>query len=249
MLDRKTSKKPIDHIRKHLTITMNAPISIKDEAYIQVLKQIKENPDEEKTKRGWNFLAILSACYSPSLSLYYSILNYLLYEIKHNEDRNIIRRANYIFIRLVKVFGKKRKNIPSNNEITHIENMKTMMIPVYFFSESLVYMPVESYTTVKDLKTNLMKKMKFSQNKIQFYCLEEIKLKKDKDISEERFMIESNILCDDFSLWEKQVNEGNKNNESIDFKIYLKILIYYQYSENDIDTTTMTYIQVRLFIT
>lgn len=179
MFDRKTSKKPIDHVRKHLTITMNANVHIKDEAYLHVLKQIKENPDEENTKRGWNFFAILSCCFAPSPSLYYSILNYLLYEIKHNQDKNIVNRSNYIFIRLVNVFEKKRKHIPSNSEIMHIENMKTMIIPVYFFSESFVFMPCESYTTVKDFKTNLMRKMKFSQNKIQYYCLQEIKNKKD----------------------------------------------------------------------
>jgi len=179
MFDRNTSKKPIDHIRKHLTITMNGPMCLKDEAYIQVLKQIKGNPDEEKTKRGWNFLTILSACFAPSESLYYSILNYLLYEIKHNSDQNIVRRSNYIFIRLVKVFGKKRRNIPSNNEITHLENMKTLMVPIYFFSESFVYLQVESYSTIKDIRTNLMKKMKFSQNKIQYFSLCEVKNKKE----------------------------------------------------------------------
>jgi hypothetical protein len=184
MFDRKTSKKPLDHIRKFLTITMNSPAAIKDESYLQVLKQIKDNPDEEKTKRGWNFLAILSACYAPSASLYYALLNNLLYEIKHNEDQNIVRRSNYIFIRLVNVFERKRKHIPSNSEIMHIENMKTMMMPIYFFSQAFVYMPVESYTTIKDLKSNLMKKMKFSQNKIQFYCFQEIRqeVKSRKDI-------------------------------------------------------------------
>jgi len=179
MFDRKTSKKPIDHVRKFLTITMNANIAIKDEAYLQVLKQIKENPDEENTKRGWNFFAILAASFAPSTSLYYSILNYLLYEIKHNEDKLIVKRSNYIFKRLVNVYERKRRNIPSNNEITHIENMKTMIVPVYFFSGSFVYMPCESYTTIRDLKTNLMRKMKFSQNKIQYYCLQEIRNKRD----------------------------------------------------------------------
>ncbi len=179
MFDRKTSKKPIDHVRKHLAITMNAPMAIKDEAYVQVLKQINDNPDPEKTKRGWNFFAILSACFAPSPTLFYSILNYLLNEIKNSKDQNIVRRANYIFVRLCKVFDRKRKHIPSNNEITHIENMKTMMIPVYFFSESFVYMPVGSYTTVRELKRNLMRKLKFQQNKMQFYCLTEVRNKKD----------------------------------------------------------------------
>jgi len=57
-------------------------------------------------------------------------------------------------------------------------------------------------------------------------------------------MDDSVLLCDDLALCEKQVNEALKNMETIDFKIYLKILIYYPYSENDSDTLTMTYIQV-----
>jgi len=57
-------------------------------------------------------------------------------------------------------------------------------------------------------------------------------------------MDDSVLLCDDLALCEKQVNEALKNMETIDFKIYLKILIYYPYSENDSDTLTMTYLQV-----
>ena len=121
MFDRKTSKKPIEHVKKHLAITMNASTALKDEAYLQVLKQIKDHPDPEKAKRGWNFFSILACSFAPSKGLFYAILNYLLYEIKHNEDTNIIKRSNYIFVRLVKIFENKRKQVPSENEIMHIE--------------------------------------------------------------------------------------------------------------------------------
>ena len=121
MYDRKSTKKPIGHIRKHLTLTFNANSEVKDEAYIQVLKQITDNPDNVKNKRGWNFFAILACAYSPSSVLFYSILNTLLFEIKNNKDIDIVHRANFIFVRLVKSFEKQRKYIPSENEIMHIE--------------------------------------------------------------------------------------------------------------------------------
>jgi len=57
-------------------------------------------------------------------------------------------------------------------------------------------------------------------------------------------MEENALVCDDFAVWEKQVIEGLKAMETIDYKLYLKIMIYYQYTENDTDTITMTYIQV-----
>jgi len=121
MLDRKSTKKPLDHVKKHLTLTISSNQDLKDEAYIQVLKQIKEHPDPEKERRGWSFLSIIASSFAPSEELFYSILNYLLFEIKHNNDQIIIQRANYIFIRLVKIFENPRNNIPSDNEITHIE--------------------------------------------------------------------------------------------------------------------------------
>lgn len=43
MQDKKSSKSPIEFVKKHLKLCMNSPEDIKDEAYVQVLKQMKEN--------------------------------------------------------------------------------------------------------------------------------------------------------------------------------------------------------------
>ncbi len=61
-------------------------------------------------------------------------------------------------------------------------------------------------------------------------------------------MNDNDLLCDDLALWELQTNEAIKKMESCDFRMYLKIMLYYPYSENDIDTITMTYIQVSLIL-
>jgi len=121
MFDRKSTKKPIEHVKKHLKLTLHGTLELKDEAYIQVLKQIKDNPDIENTKRGWSFLSILACSFTPSPALFYSILNYLLYEIKNNDETYIVRRANYIFVRLVRTYEHKRHYIISDNEMVHIE--------------------------------------------------------------------------------------------------------------------------------
>jgi len=43
MTDRKSSKVPLEHVKKHLNLTINSPIELKNEAYIQVLKQITKH--------------------------------------------------------------------------------------------------------------------------------------------------------------------------------------------------------------
>lgn len=241
MGDRRSSKKPIQHLIKHLKLTQNAPEDIKDEAYVQVLKQTHENKNYDNCMKGWNFLAVLASCYAPSLDLYYSILNYLIYEIRNNLDQNIVKRCNYILHRLTRTFEQKRKQIPSVQEIQHIEHMKPIMFPVYFFSGSFTMVPTESYTTVKELKTTIMRKMQLNISRIPYYSLYEICNK--PDVIEERFLDDLDRIVDITAIWAKEEADCQIKNTSIDFKIYLKILLYYGYNENDLDTITMHYVQ------
>ena len=121
MGDRKSSKKELAHLNKHLKISLFGPKEIKDEAYCQILKQITEHPNSERCLKGWKFFAILSCCFAPSPDLFYSILNFLLFEIRNSQDIDKVHHANYIFIRIIKSFESKRKHLPSEKEIKHIE--------------------------------------------------------------------------------------------------------------------------------
>ncbi len=123
--------------------------------------------------RGWNFMAILASCYAPSTELYYALLNWLSSETK-NPEKEIRQHANYVFKRLYKSFEQKRKQIPSDNEVIHIEHMKQIMFPIYFFSQTNTSIATESYTTVHDLKFSIMKKLQLSIAKIPYYCLYEV---------------------------------------------------------------------------
>jgi hypothetical protein len=241
MCDRTSTKKPVDHAKKIVALTLNSKEEMRDEAYVQVLKQMKNHKDPNKTLKGWNFLAILASSYAPSERLYYSILNFLFFEIKNNNDPNIVNRANYIFARLFKTFTSKRKNIPSDNEISHIEQLTPIYIPVHFFSNSSVYNAVESYTTVRELKNMVMKELNFSSNRGPYFGIYEVCNKKNQ--VEERFIDDSEKICDVMSLWDKEIEESLKNKEQVEFKLYLKIFIHYNYTETDNDTITIVFTQ------
>ena len=133
MGDRKSTKQPINHVRKFLKFAINSSEELKDESYIQLLRQINQHKDYDKCIRGWNFFSILASCYAPSLELYYSILNFLLNEHKINSDKNIIQRVNYIIVRLFKSFENRRTQIPSDEEIMHIEVIN------FYYSEYETY--------------------------------------------------------------------------------------------------------------
>ena len=241
MGDRRSAKKPIKNVKKHLELTLNSPEDLKDEAYVQVLKQIKDHKSYDRTIRGWNFFAILASCYAPSTDLYYGILNYLFSEIKTNTDPNIIKKSNYISMRLIHAYESKRKQIPSEEEILHIENMKQWMFPIHFFSDTHTLVPTESYTNVIDLKTSIMKKLQLNVTRIPYYALYEVCIK--DNVTEERFLDDLDRFVDILATWANEKEEYEKLKKHIEFKIYLKIQIYYPFKEDDIDTITLHYVQ------
>lgn len=115
------------------------------------------------------------------------------------------------------------------------------MFPVYFFSETNSFVTLESYHTIKDLKANIMKKLQFNPQRIPYYNLYEICHK--KDILEERFLDDNDKVVDIIAVWDKENQEFSKRKETIEFKMYLKLQLFNNYAETDIDTITMIYFQ------
>lgn len=65
---------------------MSSPEDLKDEAYLQVIKQITNNPNDESKEKGWNFFAVMASVYPPSMELYYCLIKYLLSIIDGNDE-------------------------------------------------------------------------------------------------------------------------------------------------------------------
>ncbi len=240
MGDRTSSKKKELHIKKHTAIAMSSPEELKDEAYLQVIKQITNNPSEESKERGWNFFAVMASVYPPSMELYYCLIKYLLSIIDGN-DENLQKKANYIAIRLMKTFDSKRRYPPSSLEMRYIDSMKPIPIEIKFASGAATTMQVESYTTIRELKLSVMKKLHLNVNRIPYYALYEICNK--PNCIEERYLSENHKVCDILSVWEKETDEYIKNRQQINFKIILKIQLYYNYNPEDLDSVTMHYVQ------
>lgn len=241
MGDIRSSKTPTKIIQKHLKLTLNSPGDLKDEAYVQILKQMKDHKSFERALRGWNMLAILASCYAPTTDLYYAIINDLIFEIRANTHPDIVKRCNYVLIRMINSYEARRKQVPSQDEIIHIEEMKQMMFPIHFFSDTYTMIPTESYTKVIDLKTSIMKKLELSLTRIPYYSLYEVCIK--DNATEERFLEDSERFVDITAVWAKEREEYAAMKKQIEFKIYLKIQMYYPYKEDDIDTITMHYVQ------
>lgn len=164
-----------------------------------------------------------------------------MYEIKNNIDKEIVKHANYVFVRLMRIFEVRRKHIPSDEELVHIEGMKPIMFPIYFFSNTHTLIPTESYTTIKELKQAIMNKLELLVSKVPYYSLYEV-CNKEKVI-EERFLEDIDRVVDIIAVWEREQEDHTKIKMKIEFRIYVKIFIYYDYSDDDPDTVTLLYVQ------
>ena len=247
MGDRKSSKSPQLHAVKHTRLAMGSPEEVKDEAYIQVIKQITRNPNPESAQKGWNLFAIMASCYPPSLELYYALIHYLLDIIKTG-DETLQKRANYIVMRLNKTFESRRRLSPSDLEIKHVEEMKPIIIEMNFFSGAATTCQVESYTTIRELKTQVMAKLNLNISRIPFFSIFEMCYK--TNCIEERYINEFDKVCDILSIWQRETDnykkEKAKNKDKddyIEFKFFLKLLLYYDFNPEDLDAVTMTYVQ------
>ena len=242
MGDRKSSKLPLLHAKKFVKIVLIGSDILRDEAYLQVYKQLHGNQKFDSIMRGWKMFAIISSCFVPKKpEIYNLILNYLFFELQNTKDNQIINHIKYIFVRMIKTKDKERHHVPSDEELACIEKLIPIDLPVKFFTGNQTLIKVESYTTIRDLKIQLMNKLDFNIQRAVYYSIYEICEKKSG--TEERFIDDSEKVCDILSVWSNELIRDKKTGDTSKFHLYLKLLIYYPFEKDDIDTISVVYHQ------
>ena len=242
MGDRKSSKSPMLHAKKYIKLVLIGNQILRDEAYLQIYKQLHGNPKYNSLMRGWKLMAIMASCFVPKNNdIYNIILNYLFFEMQNEKEQQIINHIKYIFVRMIKIKGKERHHVPCEEEITCVERLLSIELPVKFFTGTQTTIKVESYTTIKELKMELMTKLDFNIQRSIYYSIYEICEKKSG--TEERFIDDAEKVCDMLSVWNNEIEAMKKKGESCKFHLYLKLLIYYPFDKDDIDTLSVVYYQ------
>lgn len=216
---------------------------MRQEAFIQILKQIQENPNDKKRDSAWALFCMLSCSYIPSLSnnrLYYSLLHHLFYLSKINsENIEILKRIEYIYSHLFHTNSINRLEIPSQFEMQFIEKMRPITIPIHLFSGDFIFVSFESYNSVRQVKQSLFEKLDINPKRMGYYGIYEVATYENK--REERFLESSKNMADVLSSWERTRKLEQNINKQINFKLYLKIKYHFQISEEDTDTTSILF--------
>ena len=86
-----------------------------------------------------------------------------------------------------------------------------------------------------------MNKLDFNIQRAIYYSMYEICEKKSG--TEERFIDDGEKVCDILAVWNNEMEALKKKGETCRFHLYLKLLIYYPFEKDDIDTLSVVYYQ------
>ena len=242
MGDRKSSKLPVLHAKKYVNLVLRGNQILRDEAFLQIYKQIQGKKKYASVMRGWKIMAIFASSFVPKNNdIYNLILNFLFFEMQNAKEQQIINHIKYIFVRMIRMKGKERHHVPSEEELECIEKLIPIDLPVKFFTGNQTNIKVESYTTIRDLKVELMNRLDFNIQRAIYYSIYEICEKQSG--TEERFIDDGEKVCDILSVWSTEMEKDKKKGETSKFHFYLKLLIYYPFEKDDIDTLSVVYHQ------
>ena len=239
---RRSSKEPILHAKKILLLVRQANPIIKDEAYLQVYKQLHDNHEYDSYMAALKMLAILSSSFVPdNKNIYLFILKYLYEEMRDNKNELVLSHVKYIFQRMLKTKEHERKNLPCKEALEFIEFLRPTPIIVYLFDGNKINVNVESYTSIKEVKEKVINSLFLDNQNSMNYCLYEICTKVNG--TEERFLDDSERVCDIISVWKSEMDKDIKKKIESYFRFYFRILIFTPFGKDDVETLTRVFYQ------
>jgi len=202
MGDRKSSKPAIEHAKKLLRNIMFLPIGIRDELYMQICKQTTQNPRIASAIKGWELMVFCVATFPPSKQLKTYLLDFITKAIEENIDPKITALAEVAKTNLPKIILMgHRKQVPSKLELESLINSKPVAIQVNLCNDTFKTLATDSYTLVKDIEDELVKKYNLT-------CRSPFAMYERAGANVERILSPDDRILDILASWE---NRGYKD--------------------------------------
>jgi hypothetical protein len=134
---------------------------IRDEIILQLVKQIRGNPNKISSDVAWGTLACILSMSNPSEGFTYPLMHWLIDVIEIHESPSFKEWGRYILARIYNNHNSidKRVFVPEVNEITYIYNKKMIKIAVFMPNGTFMTCYIESYTNFDALKDQVLKRL------------------------------------------------------------------------------------------
>jgi hypothetical protein len=221
-LDRERPSLPYFKLRKLIEILMNNSAEVKDECFLQLIKQIRTNPFLTTNFNEWKLLAVIASLVSPSEYFIYYFLNYMYHVFTKTTNDEVRQWAMFVLMRTVNTNKTtERMVLPAPEEILKIEDRRKIAFEVFFFNGSSEVYFVESYWTLEDLKNQIIDKYELDSNMASYFGLYEVC--KKPGVSEETYVDDRVKVLDVMSSWSNEVQFLHHKNNGAPFNIKFKL--------------------------
>ena len=231
MGDRSSGKGDEGHAEKLLKNCLSGPEDLRDEVYLQIIKQSTNNTNPQSLLKAWQLFGVVTGGVAPSRSLEpYLASHFNTAKDTHPPSTSgvpgIHEYAEYSLGRLMKItqFGV-RAEIPTSLEIEASKYMLPFLVRVYFVDGTYEMMPVQSWMTPSDLAGQVLELLGVAEENRQAFKVYELTPE-----NEERCLDDDERIADLVAYWQRLYDE-QKSRDARDadaqtFRIALKVHVY-----------------------
>lgn len=200
MGDRKSSKGPVEHAKKLLRNLMIAPGGLRDEVYMQLIKQTTDNPRPQSAVKGWELMLFCLATFPPSKGLK-SFLNDYIARTTESSVPEIKAMAIKCMEFLPKIIHEgQRLHVPSKQELDKLKSREDVLIRIEMVNGDFKSFHVNPFTKVQDV-TDMMSQ-KYNIFVTEPFALYEAS---SKTVNAERILDTKMRVLDVHASWENDV--------------------------------------------
>lgn len=214
---------------------------LRDEIYLQVLKQLNNNPDKFLRLKLYKLLGVLGSTFPVSLRTLCVMLSFLL-EIcqgltKLEIEPELINHARFSFNRILKSFETGGKSLPPlEHELKALWHLKTIPIKLSFLNNKPLTIYIESWSTVEMTLILIEKVLEFQG--MRHY----LGLAVRENQLEDQFLPEDAILIEELTRLEfRRMKDLSK-----EYRLVVKLRLFYPNltsTPEAIDIVNLTYFQ------
>lgn len=132
-------------------------VELRDEIYVQIVRQMTNNPSNDQCTRLWILLGLVSAAFSPSKNFSNYLISYL--SCKPRKDPSISCHAQFCLDNLQAPRMHPRKLPPSVLEIQACKNITNLICKVHLLDGRCENLAIHPCDTVHDVLANLATKI------------------------------------------------------------------------------------------
>lgn len=199
MGDRKSNRPPLDVVGSLLSKMLNSPPELHDEIYCQLMKQTRKNPSSESVELGWQLILICLVSFPPSKQLLPFMFNYIATSIPIVVEN----AAKFVYLSLKLCLKSAtvsiRREIPSSQEIQAVLLGELTEVNVFLIDKSTHQFYVDSFTTVRELETQICTMFNILPENRRIFSLFEI----NSEMNEERVLDAEERLLDILANWSR----------------------------------------------